>query len=70
MRGKTVTILLRGYEKRFPLSLTSVKNSTILGHDKSCLKKMELYRKGVQYGTAEWKKLTSHQRIYIPGEDR
>ena len=31
---------------------------------------MELYRIGVQYDTAEWKTLTSHQRVYIPGEDR
>jgi hypothetical protein len=58
-----------GLRKTVPLALDSVKNSTILGNYKSCMQKMELYRRGVTYGTTEWKKLTSHQ-VYVPGEDR
>ena len=61
---------IEGLRQTVPLSLTSVRPSTILANYKSCLRKMELYRIGVQYGTAEWKTLTSHQRVYIPGEDR
>ena len=53
-----------------PLALAHVKNSTILGNFNSCRKMMELYRQGITYGTGEWKKLTSHQKVYIPGEDR
>jgi hypothetical protein len=59
-----------GLRKAVPLALQSVKNSTILGSYKSCMRKMELYRGGVSYGTAEWKNLTSHQRVYVHGEDR
>ena len=33
------------------------KAYTILGYYKSCLKKIDLYRKKIQYGTGEWKKL-------------
>ncbi len=36
-----------------PQALKQVKDSTILGHYKSCLKKMDLYREKVQYGTDE-----------------
>jgi hypothetical protein len=56
--------------KLVPLALQSVKNSTILGNYNSCMRKMELYRKGVAYGTKEWKNLTSHQKVYVRGEDR
>ena len=56
--------------KVVPLALQSVKSSTILGNYKGCLRKMELYRRGVGYGTVEWKNLTSHQKVYIHGEDR
>ena len=34
-------------------ALTQVKGSTILGYYKSCLKKMDLYREKVQYGTGK-----------------
>ncbi len=34
-------------------TLSLVKSSTILGHYKGCLKKMDLYRKKVVYGTDE-----------------
>ena len=61
---------LDGLRRNVPLALVHVKNSTILGNFKSCMRMMELYRQGVAYGTGEWKKLTSHQRAYIPGEDR
>jgi hypothetical protein len=40
--------------------------NTILGNCNSCMRMMELYRQGVAYGTGEWKKLTSHQKIYTP----
>ena len=59
-----------GLQKTVPLALQSVKNSTILGNYKSCMQKMELYHRGVSYGTIEWKKLTSHQKVYVRGEDR
>ena len=59
-----------GLRKSVPLALESVKNSTIAGNYASCLRKMELYRGGVQYGTTEWTKLTSHQKVYVRGEDR
>ena len=29
-----------------------------------------LYRQGVAYGSGEWKSLTSHQKVYVPGDDR
>ncbi len=48
--------------KDVPKVLKQVEDSTILGHYKSCLKKMDLYRENVQYGTGEWKKLTSHKK--------
>jgi hypothetical protein len=60
---------LDGLRRNVPLALAHVKNSTILGNFNSCRKMMELYRQGITYGTGEWKKLTSHQKVYIP-EDR
>ena len=61
---------IEGLRKAVPLALQSVKASTIFGNYKSCMRKMELYRRGVGYRTAEWKKLTSHQKVYIRGDDR
>jgi hypothetical protein len=40
-----------------PAALTHVNNSTILGCYRSCLKKMDLYRQGIVYGSGQWKKL-------------
>ena len=31
---------------------------------------MRLYQQGVAYGSGEWKKLTSHQKAYLPRDDR
>ena len=61
---------IEGLRSTVPLSMQHVRTSTILANYKSCLRKIELYRVGIQYGTSEWKKLTSHQKVYIPGEDR
>jgi hypothetical protein len=33
-------------------------------------RKYDLYRQSVGYGLGEWKKLTSHQKMYLPGDDR
>ena len=70
MQERTVTTQIEGLRKAVPLALQSVKMSTIFGSYKSCMRKMELYRRGVGYGTVEWKNLTSHQKVYIHGEDR
>ena len=51
-------------------ALSLVKSSTILGHYKSCLKKMDLYRQKVVYGTGKWKKLTSHKKTWGVNDDR
>lgn len=51
-------------------ALSQVKNSTILGHYKSYLRKMDLYREKIQYGTVEWKKLTSHKKTWAVGNNR
>ena len=59
-----------GLREDVPKALNQVKHSTILGHYNSCLKKMDLYRKKVQYGTGEWKKLTSHKKTWAVGDDR
>ena len=61
---------LEGLRKHVPMALKLVSNSTILGNYQSCLRKMELYRQGVAYGDAEWKKRTSHQKVYVPGDNR
>jgi hypothetical protein len=61
---------IEGLRDTVPASLAHVANSTILGCYSSCLKKMELYRTGIIYGSGEWKKLTSHQKPYLPGDDR
>lgn len=59
-----------GLQQNVPSALAHVNYSTILGNYNRCMKVMELYRQGVAYGTGEWKRLTSHQKTYIPGEDR
>jgi hypothetical protein len=61
---------IEGLRKAVPLALQSVKTSTILGNYKSCMKKMEIYRRGIRYGTKQWRDLTSHQKVYVRGEDR
>ena len=61
---------LGGLRKHVSIALESVSNSTILGNCRSCLRKMELYRQGVGYGDAEWKILTSRQKVYVPGDNR
>ena len=59
-----------GLRDNLPIALAQVRSTTILGCYNSCMKKMELYRQGVAYGSDQWKKLTSHQKIYLPGDDR
>ena len=61
---------IKGLREDIPKALTQVKGSTILGHYKSCLKKMDLYREKVQYGMGEWKKLTSHKKTWAVNDDR
>jgi hypothetical protein len=61
---------IEGLRDNVPAALTHVNNSTILGCYRSCLKKMDLYRQGIVYGSGQWKKLTSHQKPYLPGDDR
>lgn len=61
---------IKGLRQNVPLALQHVKSSTILGNFNSCMRMMELYRQGVAYGTGEWKQLTSHQKVYVRGEDR
>lgn len=46
-----------------PIALSLVKSSIILGHNKSCFKKIDLYRKKVVYGIKKWKKLTFYKKI-------
>jgi len=58
-----------GLLRHVPAALAHVKNSTILGSFNKCMKMMEMYRQGIIYGSKEWKKLTSHQKAYVPGED-
>ena len=53
-----------------PEALASIAPSTILANYHSCMRRMQLYRDGVSYGGGEWKKLTSHQKVYVPGDDR
>jgi hypothetical protein len=54
-----------GLRQTVPAALDSVRNSTILGNYHSCLRKMELYRDKITYGSTEWKALSSHKRVYI-----
>lgn len=61
---------LEGLRKRVPEALASVRSHTILGHDKSCLRKMDLYRQGIGYATEEWQTISSHQKPRGNGDDR
>src|SRR4029077_2878978 len=61
---------IEGLRKTVPASLAHVANSTILACYNSCLRKMDLYRTGVIYGSGEWRELTSHQKPYVRGDDR
>jgi transposase len=61
---------IEGLREHVPASLAHVRNSTILACYWSCIKKMDLYRRGIAYGSKEWKSHTSHQKPYAPGEDR
>ena len=61
---------IEGLRQHVPDALANVKHSTILACYKSCLRKMDHYRRGIAYGSGEWKKLTSHQKMYLPGDDR
>lgn len=51
-------------------ALAQIKGSTILEHYKSCLKKMGLYKKNIQYRTSEWKKLISYKKTWPADDDR
>lgn len=48
-------------------ALAQVKISIILKHDKSCLKKIDLYRKKIQ---GDRKKLTFHLKTWAVNDDR
>jgi hypothetical protein len=61
---------IEGLRQHVPDALSEVRSSTILACFKSCLAKMEHYRQGIAYGSGKWKKLTSHQKTYFPGDDR
>jgi hypothetical protein len=61
---------IAGLRDNVPNALASVSNRTISACFNSCLRKMDLYRRGHAYGSVEWKQLTSHQKVYFPGDDR
>ena len=61
---------IEGLRDNVPAALAHVSNRTISACFNSCMKKMDLYRRGLTYGSVEWKKLTSHQKVYFPGDDR
>ena len=50
--------------------LSLLKSSTILGYYKNYLKKMDLYREKVIYGTGKWKKLISYKKTRSVNNDR
>ncbi len=59
-----------GLKEDVPKALSLVKSYTILGHYKSCLKKMDLYREKLVYGTDVWKKLKSHKKTWSVNDNR
>lgn len=61
---------LDGLKEDISYALSQAKGSIISEQYKSCLKKMDLYRENVQYGTGEQKKLTSHKKIWRVNDDR
>ena len=52
-----------GLKEDVSQALSQIKSSTISGHYNNYLKKMDLYKKKLVYGTGEWKKLISHKKI-------
>ena len=62
--------IVDGLRKDVPKTFNQVESSKILGHYKSCLKKMDLYREKVIYGTDEQKKFTSHKKTWGINDDR
>lgn len=44
---------IEGLKKDISKALSQIQYSKTLRHNKSCLKKMELYRKKIQYGMGE-----------------
>lgn len=61
--------IIESLREDIPRALAQVKGSTILGHYTSCLKKIELYREMIEYGTSEQKKLTAHQETWAVNDD-
>lgn len=52
-------------------ALAQVKRSAIsLGHYKSCLKKIDLYREKIQYRTSKCMKFISHKKTWVVNNDR
>ena len=51
---------IEGLKENIFKSLAQVKGSTILGHYQNCLRQIDWYKKKIQYGTGEQKKLISH----------
>lgn len=49
-------------QKRVPLALESITNHICLAYYNRCLRKMELYREGLAYGSVSWKARTLHQK--------
>lgn len=66
---KNCTYTIEGLREIVPRALKQVKHSTILGHFDSCMRKMDRYREGVEYGSTQWKKLTSYQKPWRKGDD-
>ncbi len=55
--------------KYLPQALASVKSFTILRCYDRGRQKMQLYKEGVAYGSSEWVKKTSHQKINTSGTE-
>jgi hypothetical protein len=64
---------LESLRKTIPLALASVPDSTIHAFYHKCMRQIQAYRAGVQFGTPEFvdytKKYKSHRRIYFMAED-
>ena len=67
---KNCKYTLDDLRRRVPLALTSVPNSTILAYYYRCQRKMDLYREGIDYGSALWKARTAHHKATNKHEDR
>ena len=66
---KNCTYTIEGLREIVPAALKNIKHSTILEYYNSCMEKMDRYREGVEYGSLQWKKLTSHQKPWNKGDD-